>query len=72
MTTARSVDCEPLALMVRQTPQPDGGHHPAYRVLAHAVRTLILDGRISLCTRLPAERELATALGMSRTTVTAA
>lgn len=63
-----------LARMVREAPQPDGGHghHPAYQVLAHAVRTLILDGRISPRTKIPAERELATALGMSRTTVTAA
>ncbi|MDI3405303.1 MocR-like transcription factor YczR [Streptomyces cavernicola] len=48
------------------------GPHPGYRPLAHAVRTLLLDGRIALRTRLPAERELATALGISRATVTAA
>jgi DNA-binding transcriptional MocR family regulator len=36
------------------------------------VRGLIRDGRISLGVRLPAERELATALGVSRTTITAA
>ena len=40
--------------------------------VAQAVRTLILDGRISLRTRVPAERDLAAALQMSRTTVTAA
>ncbi|MBO1331649.1 PLP-dependent aminotransferase family protein [Streptomyces sp. VRA16 Mangrove soil] len=44
---------------------------PAYRHLAHAIGELILDGRLALHVRLPAERELATALGTSRTTVTA-
>ncbi|MWA14519.1 MocR-like transcription factor YczR [Streptomyces sp. BA2] len=48
------------------------GGHPGYRALAHGIRTLLLDGRIPLHTRLPAERELATALGVSRATVTAA
>lgn len=45
---------------------------PGYRSLADAVRTLILDGRIALRVRLPAERELAEALGASRATVTGA
>jgi DNA-binding transcriptional MocR family regulator len=45
---------------------------PAYAALADRVRLLILDGRITLGTRLPAERELATQLGLSRTTVSAA
>ena len=44
----------------------------AYVALADRIRLLILDGRISLGTRLAAERELAEALGISRTTVTAA
>ncbi|NBE54220.1 aminotransferase class I/II-fold pyridoxal phosphate-dependent enzyme [Streptomyces sp. YC537] len=48
------------------------GDRPGYRALAQGVRTLLLDGRIALRTRLPAERELATALGVSRATVTAA
>ncbi|GHC56755.1 MocR-like transcription factor YczR [Streptomyces flavofungini] len=48
------------------------GERPGYRALAHAVRTLLLDGRVPLHTRLPAERELASALGVSRATVTAA
>jgi DNA-binding transcriptional MocR family regulator len=72
MTAVASVEGAPLARMVREAPRPDGANLPAYRVLAHAVRTLILDGRICPSTRVPAERELATALGMSRTTVTAA
>ncbi|CAL9580507.1 Histidinol-phosphate aminotransferase [Streptomyces sp. enrichment culture] len=45
---------------------------PRYRALAEAVRSLVLDGRIPLHVRLPAERELAEALGASRATVTAA
>ncbi|MFD3504594.1 PLP-dependent aminotransferase family protein [Streptomyces sp. NPDC058678] len=45
---------------------------PAYRHLAAAVRTLILDGGIAVDARLPAERELAPALALSRTTISAA
>lgn len=44
----------------------------AYAALADRIRLLILDGRVGSGTRLPAERELATQLGVSRTTVTAA
>jgi DNA-binding transcriptional MocR family regulator len=40
--------------------------------LAAALRSLILDGRVAIDSRLPAERTLATALGVSRATVTAA
>ncbi|MEU5220309.1 PLP-dependent aminotransferase family protein [Streptomyces sp. NPDC020807] len=43
-----------------------------YRDLARAVREALLDGRVALRLRLPAERELATVLGVSRTTVTGA
>ena len=45
---------------------------PAYASLARALRLLVLDGRLPLRTRLPGERELAEALGVSRTTATAA
>nr|WP_236656582.1 PLP-dependent aminotransferase family protein [Streptacidiphilus jiangxiensis] len=45
---------------------------PAYRALAGGLRTLVLDGRVPVETRLPAERELSTTLGVSRTTVAAA
>ncbi|GAA4047604.1 MocR-like transcription factor YczR [Agromyces indicus] len=44
----------------------------AYRALADRIRLLVLDGRIPVGTRLPAERDLAERLGLSRTTVTAA
>ncbi|GAA4706350.1 PLP-dependent aminotransferase family protein [Pseudonocardia yuanmonensis] len=40
--------------------------------LTERVRLLILDGRLPLGTRIPAERELAAALDVSRTTVAAA
>jgi len=45
---------------------------PAYRGLAEAFRRLIADGRIPVGTRLPSERDLATVLRVSRTTVTRA
>ena len=45
---------------------------PAYEALADAVRLLCLDNRIAPRTALPAERELASALSVSRSTVAAA
>src|SRR5688572_10427187 len=45
---------------------------PAYVGLADGLRMLISDGRITVGTRLPSERELTTRLGVSRTTVTRA
>ncbi len=48
------------------------GRGPAYRDLAAVVRMLVLDGRLPLGAALPGERELAVALGVSRTTVAAA
>lgn len=45
---------------------------PAYAQLSDALRLLILDGRLALDVVLPGERELAQALEVSRTTVTAA
>jgi DNA-binding transcriptional MocR family regulator len=44
----------------------------AYPALAAALRGLIVEGRLPPYTRLPSERELAVALGVSRNTVTAA
>ena len=43
---------------------------PAYRDLAEQIRMLIVDGRILDGARLPSERELAAATGLSRTTTT--
>jgi DNA-binding transcriptional MocR family regulator len=48
---------------------PDG---PAYRSLADAIRLLVVDGRLLDGTRLPSERALAQAMGLSRTTTTRA
>lgn len=48
------------------------GSGPAYRRLAEAIRRGVLDGRIVAGTRLPAEREAAAALDVSRTTVASA
>ncbi|MCC4907163.1 PLP-dependent aminotransferase family protein [Microbacterium sp. cx-59] len=45
---------------------------PAYEALADSIRLLGLDNRIAPRTALPAERELAAALGVSRTTIAAA
>jgi len=45
---------------------------PAYEALADGIRLLCLDNRIAARTALPAERELAGALSLSRTTVAAA
>jgi len=44
---------------------------PAYVALADRIRLLVLDGRITLDARLPAERDLAAQLDLSRTTVSA-
>lgn len=45
---------------------------PAYEALADGIRLLCLDNRLAPRTALPAERELAHALAVSRTTVAAA
>jgi DNA-binding transcriptional MocR family regulator len=74
-STDRTIGSSRLARLIRDVSgigAADGERRPAYRALSHSVRALILDGRISLHTRVPAERDLASALGMSRTTVTAA
>ncbi|GAB7183886.1 PLP-dependent aminotransferase family protein [Kitasatospora sp. Ki12] len=48
------------------------GARPVYRHLFEGISALILDGRVPLHVRLPAERALATSLGLSRPTVTSA
>ncbi len=58
--------------MVRLLGPWNAGTAPAYRELADVVRLLVMDGRIPLDVALPSERALAVALGVSRTTVTAA
>src|SRR5580765_793614 len=51
--------------------RPPGGRGLT-AALADRVRLLVLDGRLPLQMRVPAERELAVALDVSRTTVAAA
>ncbi len=58
--------------LARLLGQWNPGAAPAYRELADVVRLLVLDGRVPLDVALPSERSLAAALGISRTTVTAA
>ena len=52
--------------------QETSARTPRWRQLADALRLLILDGRLAIDSRLPGERELSTALGVSRTTVASA
>ncbi|MEU4622833.1 PLP-dependent aminotransferase family protein [Actinoplanes sp. NPDC023801] len=71
MTT--SVRGDQLArLLGRWHSLPGRRRSPDYAALAGAVRGLLSDGRLALGVRLPAERELAEALAISRTTVSAA
>lgn len=48
----------------------DFDRSPAWKGLADALREVISDGRIPVGMRLPSERDLTTALGLSRTTIT--
>ena len=50
--------------------KPYAAEGPAYQGLAEGIRLLVVDGRVLDGSRLPSERELATALGVSRTTTT--
>jgi DNA-binding transcriptional MocR family regulator len=71
-----AVAAAPLArLLNSQQDRPAGPgsrRPPAYRALADGIRLLVLEGRVPVAARLPAERELAVALTVSRTTVAAA
>jgi DNA-binding FadR family transcriptional regulator len=49
-----------------------GDRRPRYAALASRIRVLTADGRLPVGARLPAERDLAAAVGLSRTTVRAA
>jgi len=68
MSTRGAPSAAHLARLLGRS-RPDG---PAYVALAAGLRGLLLDGRLPLATRLPSERDLAVALGHSRTTTTAA
>ena len=63
----RSIAPERLAALVGRFDRT-----PAYRGLCLALQELIGDGRIPDGTRLPSERAVSTALGVSRNTVTRA
>src|SRR6195952_4025223 len=56
----------------RLGPQPTDANGPAYRLLAHRIRSAVLDGRLAVSSGLPSERDLAAGLSLSRTTVAAA
>ena len=60
------------AASLKKLLEPWSGRGAAYQHLARALRQSILGGLVPLTARLPAERDLATALGISRTTVSAA
>jgi len=62
----------PPARLARLVGDLTGERPPLYAALAVRLRMLIGDGRVPVGARLPAERELALALGASRATVTAA
>ena len=64
----RRINGRLLARLIGEAPV----ERPYYLAIARAVSGLVLDGRVPTHTRLPAERDLATALGVSRNTVTAA
>lgn len=64
----RSVNATTLARLLGGPP----AKRPYYAALAGGLRALVLDGRLPPRTRLPAERDLAAVLGLSRTTVSAA
>src|SRR5690349_1135519 len=69
----RTVRGSQLARLLGHWHSLPGRHRsPDYAALAAAVRGLLSDGRLPLGVRLPAERELAEALAVSRTTVSAA
>jgi len=59
-------------LAKRLGPPAVGSEQPAYRALADRIRAAVLDGRLAVASGLPSERDLATGLSLSRTTVGAA
>ncbi|WP_308257619.1 PLP-dependent aminotransferase family protein [Pseudonocardia lacus] len=66
----RRIGAHSFARLLGEWRPPDG--RGLASALADRVRLLVLDGRLPLQTRIPPERELAAALGVSRTTVAAA
>lgn len=68
LVSDRRIGGSGLAHVVGQWRRPG----PAYAALADAVRRAVLAGDLPLATRVPGERELAAALGVSRTTTSGA
>ncbi len=64
----RRISADRLAALLGDAPT----RSPAYVGIAEGLRLLVSDGRIPPGTRLPSERDLTVALGLSRTTVTRA
>lgn len=61
-----------LAELVGPAGSLGGQREPRYAVLATRIRLLVADGRLAVGIRLPAERELASVLRLSRATIGAA
>lgn len=70
MSETTRISAATLARRLGPTAADNG--QPAYRALAERIRAAVLDGRLSVSTGLPSERELAVGLSLSRTTVGAA
>jgi DNA-binding transcriptional MocR family regulator len=74
---ATGLDTGPMAPRISSNqlsgliPAPSGIGGPRYAQLCDAIAALLLDGRVAAGTRLPSERDLAQAVSVSRTTVTA-
>lgn len=66
----RRIGARSFARLLGEWRPPDG--RGIATALTDRIRLLVLDGRLPLQTRVPAERELAGELGVSRTTVAAA
>jgi DNA-binding transcriptional MocR family regulator len=69
VSTAARVSARQVATLLGRWNEPD---RPSSAALSTGLRALMLDGQLPAGTRLPAERELATALRTSRNLVTAA
>ena len=72
MASSTRIGSHALAALLPDPTSSGARRGAVYAAIAEALSALVLDGRIAVGTRVPSERELAAALGLSRTTVTAA
>ena len=72
MASSTRIGSHALATLLPDLTSSGARRGAVYAAMAEALSSLVLDGRIAVGTRVPSERELAAALGLSRTTVTAA